>query len=107
VGNWTKLAQNVYLSQALCFGWPNIGNKDISARGFCLGLREQVAILVDGTVVPCCLDSEGIIDLGNIKKSSFDEIITAERATNIYNGFSGRKIVELLCRKCGYRKRFD
>ena len=62
--------------------------------------------MVDGTVVPCCLDSEGNINLGNILKSSLDEILKGERAIKLYNGFSNRIAVEELCRKCGYRRRF-
>jgi radical SAM protein with 4Fe4S-binding SPASM domain len=65
-----------------------------------------VAILVDGTVVPCCLDGEGILSLGNINMTSFSDIIESERAKNIFEGFSRREAVEELCRKCGYRKRF-
>ena len=107
VGNGIKLADKVYLSQASCFDWPNNNVPDISDIGFCLGLRDQVAILVDGTVIPCCLDSEGTINLGNIKEKAFSDIIEGKRAMDIYNGFSKRKAVEQLCRKCGYRKRFD
>ena len=63
-------------------------------------------ILANGTVIPCCLDGEGIINLGNINNDSFSNIIEGERATNIVDGFSKRVAVEELCRKCGYRKRF-
>jgi len=65
-----------------------------------------VAVLVDGTVVPCCLDGEGRISLGNILERDFDDILNSKRARDIYEGFSGRKAVEELCRKCGYRTRF-
>ncbi|MFH1878869.1 MAG: radical SAM/SPASM domain-containing protein [Candidatus Omnitrophota bacterium] len=106
-GNGVKIAENVYVSRAVRFDWPDIDLPDAGNNGFCLGLRNQAAILADGTVVPCCLDSEGMINLGNIKDSSFSEIINSERAMGIYNGFSERKIVEPLCGKCGYRKRFD
>ncbi|HQJ60857.1 MAG TPA: SPASM domain-containing protein, partial [bacterium] len=70
-------------------------------------LRDQIGILVDGTVVPCCLDSEGSIALGNINTQDFSSIIESERAEAIYEGFSSRNAVEDLCRKCGYRTRFD
>lgn len=72
-----------------------------------LWLRNQVAILVDGTVVPCCLDGEGIISLGNINEIDFSKIIDSERANNILDGFSRREAVEELCKKCGYRKKFS
>ncbi|MBF0252700.1 MAG: radical SAM protein [Candidatus Omnitrophica bacterium] len=106
-GNDIKIRENIYVSQNLLFDWPNKDIPDINEDGFCLGLRKQAGILVDGTVVPCCLDSEGTIDLGNINVSSFKEIIEGKRAENIYNGFSDRKAVESLCRKCGYRQRFS
>jgi len=64
-------------------------------------------ILVDGTVVPCCLDGEGVINLGNIHESDFSQIVESERANNIFNGFSRREAVEELCRKCGYRTKFN
>ena len=101
-----KLADKVYLNQEYQFQWPDINNDEDNGLGFCYGLRNQVAILVDGTVIPCCLDGEGIIDLGNIKISNFSNIIKGERAKKIFEGFSNRIAVEELCRKCGYRKRF-
>jgi len=106
-GNGIKIRDNIYVSQSSVFDWPDKGIPDLNEKGFCLGLRQQAAILVDGTVVPCCLDNEGIIDLGNINESSFKQIIEGKRALDLYRGFSERKVVEALCRKCGYRKKFD
>ena len=106
LGNGLKLRENLYLSQSERFEWPDMKTEEIGTRGFCLALRDQIAILVDGTVVPCCLDREGSIGLGNIKESAFSEIIASPRAKNIYNGFSERRVAEELCRKCGYRTRF-
>ncbi len=105
-GSGVKIAERIFLNQDYQFKWPDLREAMDDGTGFCYGLRNQVAILVDGTVVPCCLDGEGIITLGNIKKTSFSEIIAGERATNIVDGFSRREAVEELCRKCGYRKRF-
>jgi len=101
-----KLAPKVFLNQASRFNWPNTLNENVTEKGFCYGLRDQIAILVDGTVVPCCLDGEGVINLGNINKASFSEIIEGSRAKAIYEGFSNREVVEELCRKCDYRIRF-
>ncbi|MBI4650262.1 SPASM domain-containing protein [Candidatus Desantisbacteria bacterium] len=106
-GKNIKLVNNIYFHQAAFFKWPDSKIPDIGSKGFCLGLREQSAILVDGTVVPCCLDNEGTINLGNIKKNSFTEIIEGKRARELYKGFSERKIIEPLCRKCGYREKFN
>lgn len=105
-GRGIKLAKKVYLNQDHEFKWPDLKEEEDDGVGFCYGLRDQVAILVDGTVVPCCLDGEGVIDLGNIHKTSFTDIINSTRAQAIYDGFSQRKAVEELCRKCGYRQKF-
>lgn len=102
-----KVAENIFLNQAEVFEWPDNELEDIDCRGFCYGLRDQYAILVDGTVVPCCLDKEGVINLGNIKEESLENILYGERARALYKGFSERAAVEPLCRKCGYRKRFS
>lgn len=104
--NGYKISENIFLHIATVFDWPDRNAGVLGNRGFCYGLRDQVAILCDGTVVPCCLDSEGSINLGNIKDQSFEDIINSDRARNLYDGFSRREAVEDLCRKCGYRKRF-
>lgn len=102
-----KISDRVYLNQDHEFQWPDLKWKEDEGIGFCYGLRNQIAILVDGTVVPCCLDGEGIINLGNINRTHFSEIIVSDRANNLYDGFSRREAVEELCRKCGYRKKFS
>jgi radical SAM protein with 4Fe4S-binding SPASM domain len=101
------LDKNVFLNQSRRFDWPDKNGPDLGDQGFCLGLREQFAILVDGTVVPCCLDRNADMALGNIFKQPIEEILGSTRAKRIVEGFSQRKVVEDLCRKCGYRKRFD
>ena len=84
-----------------------INNEIFSEYGTCKGAKRQLAILVDGTVVPCCLDNDGIINLGNIFKSSIEDILNSDRYKNIVNGFNNNKLVEDLCKKCGYRNRFN
>lgn len=101
-----KLRDGIYLNMAEKFAWPDMKRTELGDEVFCHGLRNQIGILVDGTVVPCCLDSEGTIALGNIHESSLEEIMSGERAKNMYDGFSGRRAVEELCRKCGYATRF-
>lgn len=102
-----KMGDRVYLNQDYEFKWPDLKEKEDSRQGTCFGLRNQVAILVNGTVVPCCLDGEGVINLGNIHECNFSDIINGERAEKIRIGFCNSNIVEELCRKCGYRKRFN
>ncbi|MGG7145010.1 radical SAM/SPASM domain-containing protein [Clostridium nigeriense] len=100
-----KLKDRVYLNMAEKFSWPDSNISLISEEVFCHGLRDQIGILLDGTVVPCCLDSEGNIPLGNIFKEDLEDIINSKRARNIYDGFSRRRAVEELCKRCGYAKR--
>lgn len=105
-GKGVKIANNIYLNQDHEFKWPSLLEAEDEGKGFCHALRSQAAILVDGTVVPCCLDGEGVINLGNVNEQSFTDIVQGERANNIVDGFSRREAVEELCRKCGYRQKF-
>lgn len=101
-----KIADRLYVNQAHLFEWPDLEADEYPGSGFCHALRNQAAILVDGTVVPCCLDGEGIMNLGNLHSAPFGEIIDSPRAMAIFDGFSRKEAVEELCRKCGYRQRF-
>ncbi|CAM5207188.1 Radical SAM protein with 4Fe4S-binding SPASM domain OS=Ureibacillus acetophenoni OX=614649 GN=SAMN05877842_108159 PE=4 SV=1 [Ureibacillus acetophenoni] len=105
-GGGVKVAHNVYLNQDHEFRWPSLLAPEDEGKGFCHALRSHAAILVDGTVVPCCLDGDGIIKLGNVNEQSFSEIVEGERANRIVDGFSNRVAVEELCRKCGFRQKF-
>ena len=102
-----KLRNRLYLNSAEKFNWPTMKIEPLGDTGFCHGLRDHFGILVDGTVVPCCLDGEGEINLGNIYESKLEDIIEGERARKIYEGFSGRKRVEELCKRCGYSEMFS
>ena len=102
-----KLGPNIFINQDTIFEWPNLNNDIIITHGRCLALKEQVAILVDGTVVPCCLDNDGNLNLGNIYTKSFDDIINSRRATDIMKNFQNGMICEELCKKCGFLKRLE
>ena len=101
-----SLADKVWLEPGEKFDWPDMAEQDRGESCFCYALRDQAGILCDGTVVPCCLDHDGDIALGNIFESSMEEILSSPRARAIYDGFSRRRAVEELCRKCGYARRF-
>jgi radical SAM protein with 4Fe4S-binding SPASM domain len=101
-----KIAERLYLNQDIEFKWPSLKEEDYGYKGTCYGLKNQIGILSDGTVVPCCLDGEGVIVLGNVFEKPFKEIIEGQRAENILEGFSKGQLREELCRKCGYRTRF-
>ena len=84
-------------------------DRDAPDRGescFCYALRDHIGVLCDGTVVPCCLDHDGDLALGNLFTQELDEILNSERARTIRGGFSGRRAVEPLCRRCGFARRF-
>lgn len=100
------LAPKVYLEWGEKFEWPDLSAEERGSGVFCYGLRDQIGVLWDGTVVPCCLDHEGDIPLGNLYEQSLQEILDSPRAKAMYDGFSCRKATEELCRKCGYAKRF-
>jgi radical SAM protein with 4Fe4S-binding SPASM domain len=105
-GQGIKLAPRVFLSQEVAFSWPHAPAPDLGETGTCRALRDHIGILVDGTVVPCCLDAEGDIPLGNIRTSSLTEILASSRATKMRQGFDCRKLIEPLCLRCSYRQRF-
>jgi radical SAM protein with 4Fe4S-binding SPASM domain len=88
------------------FEWPDGQVDDLGQKVFCHGLGDHFAILADGTVVPCCLDADGVMKLGNIFESDIREILNSDRAQNIKKGFSDKCAVEDLCRRCPYARRF-
>ena len=103
-GNRT-LRPNLFLERAERFGWPDL-NAPESGANFCHGFTRQLAVLWDGTVTPCCLDSEGDIPLGNLLSQPLEEILQGERAAAMAAGFAAQKPTEELCRRCGYARRF-
>lgn len=102
----TRLREKVYLEYGDRFQWPDMEAEDQGAQVFCYGLRDHFGILCDGRVVPCCLDREGAIALGNIFREDIAAILDKPRAKAMVEGFSCRKASEELCRKCGYARRF-
>jgi len=87
------------------FEWPSLDNP-FYGDGRCEGLKSHCAILVDGTVVPCCLDAQGVMDLGNLYKQSLETILYNSKTQSILNGFKQGKAVEELCQRCSYKNRF-
>lgn len=101
-----KIKERLYLNEDVEFIWPSLDNDIYEEKGFCYGLRDQLGILVDGTVVPCCLDSEGVINLGNINEIDLADVLEGSRAKALYDSFSNRTAIEELCKRCGYRAKF-
>ena len=101
-----RIRDKLYLEWGQRFTWPD---KDAPVQGqqvTCYGMRDHFGILCDGTVVPCCLDSDGVVNLGNIYEQSVEQIMSTPRATAMVEGFRCRKATEDLCRRCAYAQRF-
>lgn len=101
-----RIRPKLHLEYGKRFEWPDTQAKDYGSDVFCYGLKDHFAILSDGTVIPCCLDREGVIALGNIFENSIEEILASDRAKRMAEGFRCREAVEDLCKKCGYARRF-
>lgn len=104
--NGIRIGQKIYIQYGDKFDWPTLENNDINENVFCYGLRDQIGILADGTVVPCCLDNNGEINLGNIFEKDLGEIINSQKSQSIYNGFSNRNACEELCKRCSFVRKF-
>ncbi len=111
-GDWAENSRGLRIKEKLFvewgdrFEWPDSNAEIKGERFFCYGLKDHFGILCDGTVVPCCLDSDGIINLGNIFSEDIADILSSQRAVAMVNGFKCRSASEELCRRCGYAQRF-
>ena len=102
-----KLKDNIFINQDIEFTWPNINKEKIIEKGRCLALKDQIAILVDGTVVPCCLDNDGDIPLGNIFEETMEEILNKPESKKIKRNFENSIITCELCKTCGFLKNLE
>lgn len=101
-----RICDKLFLEYGDRFAWPDKAAPVQGEQVFCYGLRDQFGILCDGTVVPCCLDSDGVIALGNVLTEELTDILNSPRAKAMVDGFSCRRATEDLCRRCGYAQRF-
>jgi len=102
-----RIAKKFFFHFDEYFNWPSLDNDEISKKGTCYGLDSHFGILSNGDVVPCCLDQNGCINLGNTNNSQLVDILNSTRVKDIQNGFKSNFLVEELCRKCEYRNRFS
>lgn len=111
-GEWAQNTRGIRIRDKLHlewgdrFIWPDKDAPEQGQEVFCYGLGDHFGILADGTVVPCCMDSEGVIALGNVFTRPLSDILTSPRAQAITKGFACRKATEDLCRRCAYAQRF-
>lgn len=100
---WNKL----YLHFDSRFEWPSFSLPHQGTHGRCHGAINHIGIHADGTVVPCCLDQKGAINLGNVKEQSLTDILNSERFTAMRDGFLKGVRVEPFCQHCSFINRFD
>ena len=103
--NHVQITDRIYLDKENEFIWPDLKNPVFNTQGYCFALKTHIAILSDGTVVPCCLDGEGVIRLGNVFEQDLAEILAGNRAQALKKSFQDRKPCEELCQKCGFMER--
>ena len=97
-----RLCDRVFLEWGEKFDWPDIEGGYVGDDHGCYGLRDQIGVHCDGTVVPCCLDADGACSLGNIFESSLSDILSCDRAVKLKASLQNRRVTEELCRRCGY-----
>lgn len=101
----TKIKENLFFNFEKQFIWPDLNNSYYNESGKCYGLTDHIGILVNGTIVPCCLDTLGIINLGNIFKEEIDEILNKKTVIKMIEGFKNNKKEMELCKHCNFLER--
>lgn len=101
-GDSFKINEHVFINNFHEFIWPDLSNNYYKTNGTCYGLIDHIGILVDGTIVPCCLDSRGAINLGNIYNDDLCDILKNKRVSKMIEGFKGNKKIEELCKHCNF-----
>lgn len=94
--------EKVFINHAQRFKWPIQQKGVYNTQGSCYGLRDQIAILADGTVVPCCLDNDAKMPLGSCADTTLEEVIASERSQSMLKAAEKRLFSEELCRQCSY-----
>ena len=102
-----RIREKFYLEWGDRFQWPDQNAPIQGQQVRCYGMVDHFGILCDGTVVPCCLDSDGVIALGNVFREDLSDILNSPRAKAIAAGWQRRTPSEDLCRRCGYAQRFS
>lgn len=101
-----RLKERLYLHFDSRFEWPSMKLPFQGNQGRCHALISHIGVHADGTVVPCCLDKEAQIPLGNCLITPLKEILESERARTMKEGFENGKLTEELCQHCTYINRF-
>ena len=102
LGNGLKLSDHIFLQRSPRFEWPDETHTGEQTRKTCYALRDHIAILSNGQVVPCCLDADANMILGNIFTEELADILYTQRSKDIKQGFEQHKVVEPICATCGF-----
>ncbi len=104
---WEKVNNHLFINNFHKFIWPDLNNNYYNENGKCYALKDHIGILVDGTIIPCCLDTQKCINLGNIYKDNINDVLSSKRAINMLNGFKNNKKIEELCKHCSFIEEKD
>lgn len=97
-----RLQRHILLHQNRLFNWVDLKGKKQNFQGTCHALKEQIGILSDGSLVPCCFDTKADIFLGNVFEKNFNELLNSKRLKAMKKGFEQNKRVEALCQRCEF-----
>ena len=98
-----RIREKLFIEYADRFEWTE---SESCEKARCYALKDQFAILCDGSVVPYCIDGEGMLKMGNIETDSLEAMLSGELATLLRCGFDKGQAVFDTCKKCGFvRKR--
>lgn len=102
-----RVKERLHINVQSPFQWPDVNNDYFCDRGFCQGLRTHIAILSNGVVTPCCIDGNGVMELGNIFSTHLESILSSNRSVEFRKGFAAKRAVEPLCQHCSFKERFN
>lgn len=99
-----RLQRHILLHQAKLFKWASLENGFLQNTGTCHALKEQIGILSDGSLVPCCFDTKADIFLGNVFEKDFNELLNSKRLKAMKEGFKQNRRIEALCQRCEFMR---
>ena len=97
------LNQTLFLEIRPMLDWGNaLGPAGLvpATHGSCGALRDKVGILESGDVVPCCVDYEGEMTLGNLRERPLVEILESPLARRLRESFARQEVVLPKCATC-------
>lgn len=104
-GNLNRITKGLIITYDKEFEWPSLQNEPNDGLGNCLGGKTHLAILANGEVAICCLDTLADSALGNIFNNTLEEIMSSPNFKKAIKGFNDNKLVLDICRHCSYCRR--